>query len=98
MAHVPDVNIECCLELLQVKVPTQNEIIDLLRKLGVFPAYRLVDQHGFVKLMMSLAQYSEQQKSISISATPKCGAGLGPPATPRLNQGLLWYNIATSCT
>lgn len=60
--HITEVNIENCLELFQVKTPTHNEIIDLLKKLGIFSAYRLVDQLGFVQLMIALAQYCEQEE------------------------------------
>mmetsp|Transcript_34231 Transcript_34231/g.105155 ORF Transcript_34231/g.105155 Transcript_34231/m.105155 type:complete len:210 (-) Transcript_34231:4340-4969(-) len=56
LEHVAKSHIERCLGLFSVKAPTHHEVIELLDKLGVFSAYRIVDQHGFSRLMVDLAR------------------------------------------
>lgn len=60
LAHITGSRVESCLKLFQVKAPTQEEIIKLLKKLRAFPPYQLVDQHGFTHLMTALAKHCER--------------------------------------
>ena len=62
LAHIAKPHIERCIRLFQVKAPTQREIIEVLLKLGVFSAYRLVDQLGFMQLMTDVAQHYVEGK------------------------------------
>jgi len=72
--HIASSHLERCLALFRSTAPAKQEVFDSLDRWGVFTKYRVLDQHGFEKVMITLAHCQSPSRSGGLRVFSPCPA------------------------